>query len=137
MAERRAIINSLLDQARDKDLLDNGNGEIFAEDAKMLREAAMLLNMDADLRGQYEKAIQANEALRIAQEPLPAKDKDIFLCFPHPMIGGDPQKTGTGTCPKCGNYLMVGFKNKTDLLRYSWCDNCGQKIEWRDWKLYD
>lgn len=38
------IIASLLDQARDKDALANGEGDsIFADDAQALREAAELL----------------------------------------------------------------------------------------------
>lgn len=43
MLETQKIIDSLLDQARDKDLLDNGEGGIFASDAEVLRTAAELL----------------------------------------------------------------------------------------------
>ena len=43
MLETQKIIDSLLDQARDKDLLDNGEGGIFASDAEVLRTAAVLL----------------------------------------------------------------------------------------------
>jgi hypothetical protein len=68
MMKREEIIRSLLDQARDKDHLDDGRGEIFAEDAVVLREAAQLLNMDADLRDQYECAIQANTKLANAKK---------------------------------------------------------------------
>lgn len=43
------IIASLLDQARDKDALANGEGDsIFADDAQALREAAELLKSVAD-----------------------------------------------------------------------------------------
>ena len=66
--KREDIIRSLLDQARDKDRLDDGQGEIFAEDATALREAAQLLNMDADLRDQYECAIRANTKLANAKK---------------------------------------------------------------------
>jgi len=66
--KREDIIRSLLDQARDKDRLDDGQGEILAEDAAALREAAQLLNMDADLRDQYECAIRANTKLANAKK---------------------------------------------------------------------
>lgn len=39
------IISSLEEQAQDKDLLDNGEGDIFARDAEVLRQAARLLGM--------------------------------------------------------------------------------------------
>lgn len=44
----KEIIQSLLDQAQDRDSLDNGEGGIFANDAQALRAAAVLLNQMRD-----------------------------------------------------------------------------------------
>lgn len=46
MLERSEIVAGLLDQARDKDHLDDGENDIFAQDAEILRAAAELLIRD-------------------------------------------------------------------------------------------
>ena len=61
LISRNEIISNLLDQAEDRESINGGE---FAYDARVLREAVQLLNMDADLRDQYECAIRANEELR-------------------------------------------------------------------------
>ena len=40
---KQEIIASLRDQAQDRDILDNGEGDIFAQDAQALREAVAML----------------------------------------------------------------------------------------------
>lgn len=109
MMKREDIIRSLLDQARDKDHLDDGRGEIFAEDAKALREAAQMLNMDADLRDQYECAIQANESLVKANKPV----KPIDLGYGY-----------YGRLYKCGHCGCL-FKSKQN-----YCHECGKAVSW-------
>ena len=44
---RADIVANLLDQARDKDALDNGEGGVFAHDADVLRAAVEMLTVDA------------------------------------------------------------------------------------------
>lgn len=59
----QAIINSLRDQARDKDALANGDADsIFAQDAKALCGAIDLLEKLAEERDEYKRRAKAAEA---------------------------------------------------------------------------
>ena len=69
MTDRSEIIKCLLTQAWNIEAIDTGDRDKSDRDAKMLREAAQLLNMDADLRDQYEVAIQANAKLLKTNKP--------------------------------------------------------------------
>ena len=97
----QAIINSLRDQARDKDALANGDADsIFAQDAKALCKAIDLLEKLIAERDEYKRRSEAAEADIL--EMLIEEGGNLDLCH-----------WCAGNCPDND---------------YSQCD---QKIRWR------
>jgi len=119
MLERKVIIKSLLNQAREK-TLEYGDGDIVTNDAKVLREAAQMLNADADLRDTLEVAIRANEEARKKAEPALIINRDGWP--------DGSRDTVSGNCPVCGNLLTCITPRYCNEMGF-YCSLCGQRIK--------
>ena len=118
MLTRKQIIDGLLAQAREK-VLEHGETSIAENDATVLREAAQLLNADADLRDVHEATMRANTELRKKQEPALIVNRNGW-----PVGNRD---TLTGLCPECGNLLVCITPGYCSAKGF-WCNMCGQRI---------
>ena len=113
MLKRDVIINGLLNQS---------HSAVDAKEARILREAAQLLNMDADLRDQYEAAIQANARISKAQ----AMDDEGWIS--ERRINEPIQKTDL-KCACGGNVFsdVIEFRDSSTANRL-FCTNCGAQM---------
>lgn len=118
MFERKVLIESLINQAREK-TLEYGDSDIAANEARILRAAAQMLNADADLHDTLEIAIRANEEARKKQEPALIVNRDGW-----PDGNRD---TVTGNCPVCGNRLTCITPRYCNEMGF-YCNMCGQHI---------
>lgn len=66
--------------------------------------------------------LQQNEALECIQ----ALEKQITK---KPIIEAEGEKTVSGVCPGCGKHLVY-IKHGLNPRMKSYCNNCGQHIDW-------
>ena len=103
MTELEKVIDSLLDQARDKDLLANGDeSSIFTEDAKYLRTAADLLKAQRPI----EARLNLCDSCKQNFEGCSAKGDDV-------TFGSD---TGNDNVIGCREYVNRWKSRKPRVL---------------------
>ena len=136
MSELVQIISSLLDQARDKDVLANGDdSSIFARDARMLREAANKLSV---------RKIDGDKAVSDIRERfcVGCKLQGVFCirCKVYQtcqmvnnaqMVNDETTEAEwdvNGRCTSCGGHAPFWAMAST-YYRSPYCHECGRRMK--------